>query len=61
MFVFFTAMAACILNIKIYFVDNKFLNAWISIAIMVMITFVILDSIRTWIVLFKKPHIANKD
>ena len=61
MFVFFTAMAACILNIKIYFVDNKFLNAWISIAIMVMITFVILDSIRTWIVLFKKSHIVNKD
>jgi len=52
-FVFVTAMAACVLNIKIYFASNQILNAWICILIMIMITFVILDSIRKWVVLLK--------
>ncbi|NRA73958.1 MAG: carbon starvation protein A [Rickettsiales bacterium] len=55
-FIFVTAMSACFFNIRNYFFDKQFLNAWICIAIVLMISFVILDSIRTWIALLYKKE-----
>ena len=48
-FIFVTAMAACVLNIKNYFLNDQMLNVWICIAIIIMISFVVLDSVRKWI------------
>jgi carbon starvation protein len=51
MFIFFTAMAACIINIRYYFAHNQMLNAYMCIAIIIMTSFVVCDCIRKWIVL----------
>ena len=52
-FIFVTAMAACVLNTKMYFAKDQLLNAWISISIIVMIVLVVLDNIRQWSALLK--------
>jgi carbon starvation protein len=52
-FIFVTAMAACIFNVRYYFDHNQILNACICIVIMLMTIFVIFDCIRKWLVLLK--------
>jgi carbon starvation protein len=52
-FIFVTAMAACVLNSKMFFAKEQLLNAWISIFLIFMVVVVIVDNIRKWIALLK--------
>jgi carbon starvation protein len=53
LFTFCTTIGACVMNIQTYFAKGLLLNAWISIAIVVMILLVIADNVRTWVPLLK--------
>lgn len=53
LFVFVTAIAACVLNAKMFFAKTQVLNAWISIALAIMVVIVVVDNIRKWLSLLK--------
>ena len=53
-FIFVTSMAACIFNIKNYLLNDQILNVWISLAIILTTSIVIVDSVRRWVILLKQ-------
>ena len=60
-FIFVTAMGACVFNIRNYFLNGQLLNAWICIAIVIMISFVMWDSVRKWISLLFGSQLVMKE
>jgi carbon starvation protein len=53
-FIFVTAMAACVLNVRQYLANNQMLNAFLCITIIVITSIVILESVRKWTILLKR-------
>ncbi|MEN6466437.1 MAG: carbon starvation protein A [Syntrophaceae bacterium] len=48
-----TTVAAGIMNVQTYFAKGQGLNAWLSIAIIVLVLLIIADNIRVWLKLLK--------
>lgn len=53
LFIFATAIAACVLNTKMFFAKEQLINAWISVALIIMIVTVVADNIRIWLKLLQ--------
>jgi carbon starvation protein len=51
-----TTFAAGIMNIQTYLGKGQMLNAWLSMAIIVMVVIIIVDNIRVWLTLMKTDH-----
>jgi carbon starvation protein len=48
-----TTVAAGIMNVQMYFAKGQGLNAWLSIAIIILVLLIIADNIRVWFKLLK--------
>jgi carbon starvation protein len=51
-----TTFAAGIMNIQTYLEKGQMLNAWLSLAIIVLVVIIIVDNVRVWLTLFKTDH-----
>jgi len=62
-FVAVTTFAAGIMNVQTYLERSQMLNAWLSIAILILVTIIIVDNIRVWLALLKtdKPLGMNDE
>ncbi|MBN1545892.1 MAG: carbon starvation protein A, partial [Syntrophaceae bacterium] len=58
-----TTFAAGVMNIQTYLAKDQMLNAWLSLAILVLVVIIIIDNIRVWLKLFKtdQPIGMNDD
>jgi carbon starvation protein len=59
LFIFTTAIAACVLNTKMFFLKGQIINTWISAVLIVMILMVIADNIRVWFALLKSKELRG--
>jgi len=51
-----TTFAAGLMNIQTYLGKGQMLNAWLSIAIIIMVVIIIIDNVRVWMTLLKTDH-----
>lgn len=59
LFIFVTAMQACILNIKTYYLNGQTLNIWLCTTLMIMTSIIMLDCARKWVVLSKNLDVTT--
>jgi carbon starvation protein len=48
-----TTFAAGVMNIQIYLGKGQMLNAWLSLAILILVVIIIVDNVRVWLKLFR--------
>ena len=48
-----TTFAAGIMNVQTYLAKHQMLNAWLSVAIILLVVVIIIDNIRVWLILLK--------
>jgi len=51
-----TTFAAGLMNIQTYLGKGQMLNAWLSMAIIVLVVIIIIDNVRVWLTLLKTDH-----